>query len=85
MLEMDRILRPGGYAYIQDSVTIIYKLQELGKAMGWYTQIRDTTEGPEASYKILVCEKLMNAENNHLDKVRQRRRRHKRSHKRDHN
>ncbi|CAM8969620.1 unnamed protein product [Rhodiola kirilowii] len=59
MLEMDRILRPGGFAYIHDSVIVIYKLKELGDAMGWHVKLRDTAEGPYASYKLLVCEKRL--------------------------
>eukprot|EP00252_Welwitschia_mirabilis_P003493 TRINITY_DN13552_c0_g1_i2.p1 TRINITY_DN13552_c0_g1~~TRINITY_DN13552_c0_g1_i2.p1 ORF type:complete len:690 (-),score=101.99 TRINITY_DN13552_c0_g1_i2:169-2238(-) len=59
MLEMDRILRPGGYAYIRDSRTILPKLEAIGKAMGWRTRIFDTEEGPYASRKVLSCQKPM--------------------------
>uniref|UniRef100_A0A7N0TQF9 Methyltransferase n=1 Tax=Kalanchoe fedtschenkoi TaxID=63787 RepID=A0A7N0TQF9_KALFE len=59
MLEMDRILRPGGFAYIHDSVTVIHKLQEIGNAMGWKVKLQDTSEGPHASYKLLVSEKRL--------------------------
>lgn len=57
MLEMDRILRPGGHAYIRDSVAVMDELQDIGKAMGWHVTVRDTSEGPHASYKILVGDK----------------------------
>ncbi|KAK7305784.1 hypothetical protein VNO77_43696 [Canavalia gladiata] len=57
MLEMDRILRPGGHVYIRDSVAIMDELQEIAKAIGWHVMLRDTAEGPHASYKILVCDK----------------------------
>ncbi|XP_004239912.1 probable methyltransferase PMT11 [Solanum lycopersicum] len=57
MLEMDRILRPGGRAYIRDSVAIMDELQDIGKAMGWRVTVRDTSEGPHASYKILTGDK----------------------------
>lgn len=57
MLEMDRLLRPGGRVYIRDSVTVIEELQEIGRAMGWRAAVRDTAEGPHASYRILTCEK----------------------------
>ncbi|KAK7300754.1 hypothetical protein RJT34_11604 [Clitoria ternatea] len=57
MLEMDRILRPGGRAYIRDSLAIMDELIEIGKALGWQTTLRDTAEGPHASYRVLVCDK----------------------------
>ncbi|KAG5552417.1 hypothetical protein RHGRI_010481 [Rhododendron griersonianum] len=57
MLEMDRILRPGGRVYIRDSVGVMDELQEIGKAMGWHVALRDTSEGPHASYRILTCDK----------------------------
>lgn len=57
MLEMDRILRPGGRVYIRDSVGVMDELQEIGKAMGWHVSLRDTSEGPHASYRILTADK----------------------------
>ncbi|XP_010534523.1 PREDICTED: probable methyltransferase PMT11 [Tarenaya hassleriana] len=59
MLEMDRILRPGGRAYIRDSIDVMDELQEIAKAMGWHTTLRFTSEGPHASYRILTCEKRL--------------------------
>ncbi|XP_057475649.1 probable methyltransferase PMT11 [Actinidia eriantha] len=59
MLEMDRILRPGGRVYIRDSLSVMDELQELGKAMGWHVSMRDTSEGPHASYKIMTCDKRL--------------------------
>ena len=57
MLEMNRILRPGGRVYIRDSVTVIDEVQEIAKAIGWHVMLRDTAEGPHASYRILACDK----------------------------
>ncbi|XP_042475060.1 probable methyltransferase PMT11 [Macadamia integrifolia] len=57
MLEMDRILRPGGRVYIRDTVSVIGEVQEVGKAMEWHTVLRDTSEGPYSSWKILTCDK----------------------------
>ncbi|GAB4827505.1 hypothetical protein Ancab_034388 [Ancistrocladus abbreviatus] len=57
MLEMDRILRPGGHVYIRDSLSVINELKEIAKAVGWRASVRDTSEGPHASYKLLLCEK----------------------------
>ncbi|EPS68791.1 hypothetical protein M569_05965 [Genlisea aurea] len=59
MVEMDRILRPGGHVYIRDSIDVIEELRELGNAMGWHVSVRDTTEGPHANYRILVCDKRL--------------------------
>ncbi|XAR71992.1 Phosphoethanolamine N-methyltransferase [Bertholletia excelsa] len=59
MLEMDRILRPGGRVYIRDSLSIMDELQQIGKAMGWHVSVRDTSEGPHASYKILTGDKRL--------------------------
>ncbi|XP_058787539.1 probable methyltransferase PMT11 [Vicia villosa] len=57
MVEMDRILRPGGHVYIRDTLAIMDELQEIAKAIGWHTSLRDTAEGPHASYRVLVCDK----------------------------
>ncbi|AES71005.2 putative S-adenosyl-L-methionine-dependent methyltransferase [Medicago truncatula] len=57
MVEMDRILRPGGRVYIRDSLAIMDELQEIAKAIGWHASLRDTAEGPHASYRVLVCDK----------------------------
>ncbi|KAL5071111.1 hypothetical protein RYX36_021998 [Vicia faba] len=57
MLEMDRMLRPGGYVYIRDSVDVISELKQIAKAVGWVTVQDDVGEGPYASWKILRCEK----------------------------
>ncbi|GMH26802.1 hypothetical protein Nepgr_028645 [Nepenthes gracilis] len=57
MLEMDRMLRPGGRVYIRDSLSVIDELYAIARAMGWHASVRDTSEGPHASYKILTCDK----------------------------
>lgn len=59
MLEMDRILRPNGRVYIRDSINVMDELQEIGKAMGWQVTLRDTAEGPHASYRVLTCDKRL--------------------------
>ncbi|KAK1415540.1 hypothetical protein QVD17_31323 [Tagetes erecta] len=59
MLEMNRILRPGGRVYIRDSVMVMDELQEIGKAIGWRVTLRDTSEGPHASYRVLICDKRL--------------------------
>ncbi|KAK9050850.1 hypothetical protein SSX86_030180 [Deinandra increscens subsp. villosa] len=57
MVEMDRILRPGGHVYIRDSVSVMDELEAIGKAIGWRVAIRDTAEGPHASYRLMICDK----------------------------
>nr|GFA35164.1 probable methyltransferase PMT11 [Tanacetum cinerariifolium] len=59
MLEMNRILGPGGRVYIRDSILVMDELQEIGKAIGWHVTMRDTSEGPHASYRILICDKRL--------------------------
>ncbi|KAJ4824392.1 hypothetical protein Tsubulata_026336 [Turnera subulata] len=59
MLEMDRILRPGGRVYIRDVIDVMDELLEIAKAMGWQASVRDTSEGPHASYRILTCDKRL--------------------------
>ncbi|KAF5962110.1 hypothetical protein HYC85_003319 [Camellia sinensis] len=59
MLEMDRILRPGGRVYILDTVTVIEELKDTANAMGWPTLLFDTIEGPHASSKLLISDKRL--------------------------
>ncbi|XP_076961082.1 putative methyltransferase PMT11 [Bidens hawaiensis] len=59
MLEMNRILRPGGRVYIRDSVSLMNELEDIGNAIGWRVALRDTSQGPHAGYKILVCDKRL--------------------------
>lgn len=59
MIEMDRMLRPGGRVYIRDSVSVINKLHKIGKAIGWVTALHETSEGPFASWKFLVGDKRL--------------------------
>ncbi|CAL4960477.1 unnamed protein product [Urochloa decumbens] len=59
LLEMDRILRPGGRAYIRDRIEVIQEIKEITNAMGWRGTIRDTAEGLYASRKVLMCDKPM--------------------------
>lgn len=56
---MNRILRPGGRVYIRDSVSLMNELEDIGNAIGWRVSLRDTSQGPHAGYKILVCDKRL--------------------------
>lgn len=57
ILEMDRILRPGGHAYIQDSLSILVEIEAIAKSVGWRTIMFDTEEGTYGSRKVLYCQK----------------------------
>lgn len=59
MLEMDRILRPGGRAYILDTKSVIEEAYEITKALGWRAVLQDTSEGPYASRRVLRCDKQL--------------------------
>lgn len=59
MLEMDRMLRPGGRVYIRDALAVMDELQAIGNAMGWKVNLRDTSEGPHASYRLFMAEKRL--------------------------
>ncbi|KAL5128196.1 putative methyltransferase PMT10 [Glycine soja] len=57
MLEMDRMLRPGGRVYIRDTTHVIGELEEIATALGWSNTINDVGEGPYSSWKILRSDK----------------------------
>ncbi|KAL0360288.1 UNVERIFIED_CONTAM: putative methyltransferase PMT12 [Sesamum radiatum] len=59
VLEMDRILRPGGRAYIHDTTAVIYEIKEIANAVGWVTFMFDSGEGPHSNWKLLACEKRL--------------------------
>ncbi|KAH7672792.1 Phosphoethanolamine N-methyltransferase protein [Dioscorea alata] len=59
LLEMDRILRPGGRVYIRDTRFIIDEIKTITLAMNWKTEVRDTSEGPFSSRKVLMSEKRL--------------------------
>ncbi|CBI18957.3 unnamed protein product, partial [Vitis vinifera] len=57
MLEIDRMLRPGGRVYIRDTVSVVNELHAIAVAMGWASAVHDTSEGPHASWRLLRCDK----------------------------
>eukprot|EP00246_Nothoceros_aenigmaticus_P005239 TRINITY_DN17148_c0_g1_i1.p1 TRINITY_DN17148_c0_g1~~TRINITY_DN17148_c0_g1_i1.p1 ORF type:complete len:606 (+),score=90.61 TRINITY_DN17148_c0_g1_i1:229-2046(+) len=56
MLEMDRILRPKGYAIIQDTPQVLDNAKVIGKAMRWKCTRRPSNKEGDAE-AILVCKK----------------------------
>ncbi|KAK4340970.1 hypothetical protein RND71_039471 [Anisodus tanguticus] len=59
MLEMDRILRPGGRVYIRDTTSVIEELEEIAHALGWVPFKYDSSEGPHSNWKLLIGEKRL--------------------------
>ncbi|GFQ01663.1 probable methyltransferase pmt10 [Phtheirospermum japonicum] len=59
MLEMDRILRPGGRVYIRDITPVMDQLQEIANAIGWVTFMFDSGEGPHSNWRLLTAEKRL--------------------------
>ncbi|XP_074588192.1 putative methyltransferase PMT21 [Curcuma longa] len=56
LLEMDRILRPQGYAMIRESTYFIDAISTIAEGMRWKCNKHDT-EYDEAGEKLLVCQK----------------------------
>jgi hypothetical protein len=58
LLEMDRILRPTGYAIIRDSTYFLDSAATIAKGMRWSCDKRDT-ESKADKEKILICQKKL--------------------------
>ncbi|CAI0444949.1 unnamed protein product [Linum tenue] len=58
LLEMDRILRPMGYAIIRESSYYVDAIATITKGMKWSCRKEDTEYGVEKE-KILVCQKKL--------------------------
>ncbi|XP_010523726.1 PREDICTED: probable methyltransferase PMT16 [Tarenaya hassleriana] len=57
LLEMDRILRPGGGVMIRDDVDILVKVKRIIKGLQWEGRIFDHEKGPHEREKILYAVK----------------------------
>ncbi|KAF4359408.1 hypothetical protein CsatB_003494 [Cannabis sativa] len=58
LLEMDRILRPNGYAIIRESSYFVDAVAAIAKGMKWGCRKEDTEYGIEKE-KILICQKKL--------------------------
>ncbi|CAL0331619.1 unnamed protein product [Lupinus luteus] len=58
LLEMDRILRPGGHAIIRESSYFVDAIATLAKGMRWGCRKENTEYGVEKE-KILICQKKL--------------------------
>ena len=58
LLEMDRILRPNGYAIIREHSYFVDAIATIAKGMRWGCHKAKTENGDEME-KILVCQKKL--------------------------
>lgn len=58
LLEMDRILRPNGYAIIRESTYFVDAITTLAKGMRWGCRKEDN-ERADVNEKILICQKKL--------------------------
>jgi len=58
LLEMDRILRPAGYAIIRESSYFMDAISTIARGMRWSCRGEDTEYGVEKE-KILICQKKL--------------------------
>ncbi|KAK6947462.1 putative S-adenosyl-L-methionine-dependent methyltransferase, partial [Dillenia turbinata] len=57
LLEMDRILRPGGLVILRDEVDVLNKVKKIVGGMRWEAKLMDHEDGPLVPEKILVAVK----------------------------
>lgn len=57
LLEMDRILRPKGYALIRESSRFVDSIAAIAKRMRWSCHTENTEDDGEGNSKVLVCQK----------------------------
>ncbi|XP_047973022.1 probable methyltransferase PMT20 [Salvia hispanica] len=58
LLEMDRILRPNGFAIIRESAYFVDAITTIGKGMRWGCR-KENNERGDVNEKILVCQKKL--------------------------
>jgi hypothetical protein len=55
--EIDRLLRPGGFALIRDHKFTVLEVQTIAHKLHWKTTIDDMESGPMGTDKLLHCQK----------------------------
>ncbi|XP_048618923.1 probable methyltransferase PMT21 isoform X2 [Brassica napus] len=58
MLEMDRILRPNGYAIIRESSYFVDNIASVAKGLRWSCR-KEQTESESENEKLLICQKKL--------------------------
>ncbi|CAN6486319.1 unnamed protein product [Victoria cruziana] len=58
LMEMDRILRPGGRVYLRDTPSILAEVEVLTKQVGWKAVMAKTHEGLYGDSMVLICQKF---------------------------
>lgn len=58
LLEMDRILRPNGYAIVRESSYFVDAVATIAKGMRWGCRKEDTEYGI-GKEKVLICQKKL--------------------------
>ncbi|KAF8755832.1 hypothetical protein HU200_011305 [Digitaria exilis] len=56
LVEMDRILRPGGAAIVRDRADVVLKVKKDADRLRWQSQIVDTENGPLDPDKLLIVD-----------------------------
>lgn len=56
MLEMDRILRPGGAAIIRDAPDVVHKVKDAADRLHWHSEIVDIENGGLDPEKLLIVD-----------------------------
>ncbi|KAM0835714.1 hypothetical protein ACQ4PT_062763 [Festuca glaucescens] len=59
LLEMDRILRPTGYAIIRDNPYFLDSVATIAKGMRWTCDRHDTENKENEKEKLLICHKML--------------------------
>lgn len=59
LLEMDRILRPTGYAIIRESTYFLDSVAAIAKGMRWSCEKHNTENKAADKDKILICQKKL--------------------------
>lgn len=55
--EIDRLLRPGGFALFRDHKHMIVQVKKIVEALQWKSHVEDTESGPMGTDKLLHCQK----------------------------